>query len=93
MRTTLLTLAAVLLAAPVSAYDVADYCRDTMAADRLSCHAQHLSDLADCRAFTAFMRWIGSDLADRDAAECRADADEACQQCKAEVACPEGAAQ
>lgn len=82
-----LALAVLLLASPVSAYDVTDYCRDSIQADRLACHAQHLSDLADCRAFTAFLRWIGSDLADRDAAECRADADASCAECKTQVFC------
>ncbi len=73
---------AVLLATPAHGYDAQDFCRDTLAADRLDCHGAHIRELADCAWTRAFERWVGDDDANRNATECRNDAEERCRECK-----------
>lgn len=82
-----LALAALLLATPAAAYTDADYCRDTTKADRSVCHAEHLLALADCALDYAWERWAGIESAEAWVADCRSDADAACRECRAAVAC------
>jgi hypothetical protein len=90
-----LALAALLFAAPVSAYTSAQYCTDTVRAERLFCHAAHLDALAQCASDRAFDLWTDTDPDEvlATAFECRADADAACVECKADVACDTGVLQ
>jgi hypothetical protein len=73
---------ALLIATAAFGYDDADFCRDSIAADRMHCHATHAADLADCAFTRAVERWLGVDDAQRNATECRNDAQEACVECK-----------
>lgn len=68
--------------APAFAYSDADYCRDTIAAERAWCHATHAAELADCMWTRALERWLGVPTANRNATECRNEAKETCRECK-----------
>lgn len=73
---------AVLLATSALGYSDADFCRDTIAAERAHCHATHAAELADCAFTRALERWLGVPTANRNATECRNDAEETCRECK-----------
>jgi hypothetical protein len=91
--TTVLALGALLWATPAPAYTDAQYCVDTLRAERMYCHAAHLEALAQCASDRAFDLWIDTDDAVAQATDCRADADAACVECKADVACDTGVIQ
>lgn len=82
-----LVAALVLLATPVHDYDARAYCADSMRAERVLCHAEHAVALAECSLSLAADRWFGFEDALKDVAACRAEADEACRECKQDVFC------
>jgi hypothetical protein len=73
---------AAMLATQALGYSTSDYCRDVVLAERQHCHSTHAADLADCAFTRALERWLGVDGAQRNATECRNEAEEACRECK-----------
>lgn len=68
-----------------------DYCRAMAIVERERCHAEHALEILDCKETAALERYLGEDSARANLRECRDDAAETCNACRAGlVPCGDG---